>query len=182
MSDEKLEARRARWRAYYYRHHDKHLQRAKVYRAAREETPEQREHRLAYHKKWLAAHPGYTPISHQPEARAAYRRKQMQADPAKVRRQAQAIRLKTTYGITLDQYEALLAAQGGVCAICGLVETIRIKGTLLTLSIDHDHGCCPGRKSCGRCVRALLCRRCNHVLGQVDDDIELLGRLAAYLA
>ena len=34
--------------------------------------------------------------------------------------------------------------------------------------VDHDHLCCPGRRSCGSCVRALVCRRCNLTRAKVD--------------
>lgn len=37
-----------------------------------------------------------------------------------------------------------------------------------TLAIDHDHGCCPGVSSCGKCVRGVLCFRHNSLLGQLE--------------
>lgn len=40
--------------------------------------------------------------------------------------------------------------------------------------IDHDHECCPGDKSCGACVRGLLCFRCNVVLGLYEKESDLL--------
>jgi hypothetical protein len=49
------------------------------------------------------------------------------------------------------------------------------------LSIDHDHACCPGRISCGKCIRGLLCNRCNRALGLLGDSIELLKKMIAYL-
>ena len=55
------------------------------------------------------------------------------------------------------------------------------------LVMDHDHACCPvgkfpgHRKSCGKCNRGLLCRKCNSALGQVDDDIEKIRGLIDYL-
>lgn len=48
-------------------------------------------------------------------------------------------------------------------------------------NIDHDHKCCPGTKSCGKCVRGILCPKCNKVLGLVDDSRSTLMRLADYL-
>jgi hypothetical protein len=46
--------------------------------------------------------------------------------------------------------------------------------------VDHDHGCCPDEKrSCGGCVRGLLCLRCNTGLGYIERMYELA---TAYLA
>lgn len=80
------------------------------------------------------------------------------------------------YGLTLGDYDALLAAQGGVCAVC---EKECSRGT--NLSVDHDHDCCPGTKSCGKCVRGLLCRSCNVAIGNLLDDPNLLRAAASYL-
>ncbi|MGW0738186.1 endonuclease domain-containing protein [Streptomyces sp. NPDC002851] len=61
------------------------------------------------------------------------------------------------YGVTREYIDALLAFQGGVCAICGRGAASGAGGT----HIDHDHTCCPGRRSCGACVRGLVCSKCN---------------------
>lgn len=47
--------------------------------------------------------------------------------------------------------------------------------------VDHDHACCTGTGSCGRCVRGMLCGGCNTALGYVRDDPQRLEALAAYL-
>jgi hypothetical protein len=49
------------------------------------------------------------------------------------------------------------------------------------LYVDHDHGHCPGKRSCGNCIRGLLCPSCNFALGNVSDDAERLRGLADYL-
>ena len=78
------------------------------------------------------------------------------------------------YGITPEQHAEMLEQQGGACPIC-LKE-------LEAPYVDHDHSCCPGRKSCGKCVRGLLCSTCNTGLGLLGDSRENLARAADYLA
>lgn len=65
------------------------------------------------------------------------------------------------HGITVAQYDELLAAQGGTCAICHESQTTFSDGRVRRLDVDHDHRCCPGRHSCGACIRGLLCSNCN---------------------
>lgn len=81
------------------------------------------------------------------------------------------------YGVTFEQYDALLAQQGGGCAICGGTKPYG-RGRF---HVDHDHGCCAGQYSCGQCVRGLLCGRCNPGLGAFQDSPDLLVAAAAYL-
>lgn len=81
------------------------------------------------------------------------------------------------YSITSADYDRMLADQGGTCDICD-----RVNADGSSLSVDHDHACCLGqKKSCGRCIRALLCKRCNTALGMVGDDRERLLSLVTYL-
>ncbi len=81
--------------------------------------------------------------------------------------------LRYNYGITPEQYEALLVVQNGVCAICEQTEIRRIRGRVVDLSVDHDHKT--------RKVRALLCTRCNMMLGCSQDNPERLEKAATYL-
>ncbi|CAL9431325.1 hypothetical protein SUDANB21_02057 [Streptomyces sp. enrichment culture] len=84
---------------------------------------------------------------------------------------------KAIYKMPRGQYAEMLARQNGVCAICGLPSDDG-----LTLSIDHDHTCCPSpATSCGECVRGLLCTACNHGIGKFRDDPARLRAAAAYL-
>jgi hypothetical protein len=80
------------------------------------------------------------------------------------------------YGVTKEWYDNKLADQGGLCAICGLPPTPGIR-----LCIDHDHACCPGRRSCGKCVRGLLHTKCNASLGSFGDSVTALRLALNYL-
>jgi hypothetical protein len=50
------------------------------------------------------------------------------------------------------------------------------------LHIDHDHSCCTGRKSCGKCVRGVLCARHNLLVGQFENIAPHLQWVVSYLA
>lgn len=84
--------------------------------------------------------------------------------------------VQKTYGITPDQYAAIKEVQQGKCAICQ-----RATGASKALAIDHDHRCCPGGGSCGKCIRGLLCSICNRMLGYFRDDPNAFGRAMNYL-
>lgn len=84
--------------------------------------------------------------------------------------------LKKTYNITPEQYWALYEAQGGLCALCR-----RASGKTKKLAVDHDHACCPGPTSCGRCVRGLLCSADNKILGHARDERLFFMRAWLYL-
>jgi hypothetical protein len=75
------------------------------------------------------------------------------------------------YGLSKDDYAALLKGQGGTCAICGAAGPGRKSETWC---IDHDH-------ETGE-VRGLLCHACNAGLGHFLDSGEMLRRAADYLA
>jgi hypothetical protein len=123
-------------------------------------TPEQRERNAIRSREWQQAHPD--------RVRDATRRWRA-ANPEQYR-DAYLLRL---YGIGLPEYEAMLAAQGGVCAICRQPETARARGGgPRPLSVDHDH-------ETGK-VRGLLCLRCNRDLAVVEDGLRL-DRAMAYL-
>ncbi len=79
---------------------------------------------------------------------------------------------KARYSIASNQFIEMLIEQNYSCAICPRpIEND-------TAMIDHDHSCCPGRETCGDCVRGLLCRNCNTMIGLAGDSPEIL-RLAA---
>jgi hypothetical protein len=67
--------------------------------------------------------------------------------------------------MTLADFDALLLSQGGDCAICGTTDP---GGRWDQWHIDHDHTCCPGVRSCGECIRGVLCSGCNRKLGYLE--------------
>lgn len=73
-------------------------------------------------------------------------------------------RLLRDHSLTHEEYEVLLKDQEGLCSICKRKDT-------RALSIDHDHSCCAGEKSCSLCTRGLLCNDCNKKLAVVEDEI-----------
>ena len=81
------------------------------------------------------------------------------------------------FGMTVEQLISLYFKQNHRCAICK-----QKCATYENLSVDHDHKCCPEKgKSCGKCVRGLLCANCNHGLGSFGDDVERLKAAIEYL-
>ncbi len=81
------------------------------------------------------------------------------------------------YSLTAEQFAQLVESQGCACAVCGATEP----GGAGAWHVDHDHACCAEGRSCGKCVRGLLCSRCNSGLGLFDDDSERLAAALAYL-
>ena len=76
------------------------------------------------------------------------------------------------FGLTPRDYLALLAAQGGVCFICGEVPGDE------RLRIDHDHALPEGRAA----VRGLLCNDCNYSRSpRVNESVDMLQRAIEYL-
>ncbi len=71
--------------------------------------------------------------------------------------------LKARYKMTPEEYDCRLKNQGGVCVIC---KNPPAKGQ--RLAVDHDHACCSGAKTCGKCIRGLLCHKCNRALGILE--------------
>lgn len=82
---------------------------------------------------------------------------------------------KHLYGLTPDAILLLLTAADSACEVCATPLDEK------SARIDHDHACCPGNRSCGGCVRGILCNRCNSGLGMLRDDPEVLASAIGYL-
>jgi hypothetical protein len=85
-------------------------------------------------------------------------------------------RLYSKYRLRREDYLKLLKKQNDSCATC-----------FTTFSeipcIDHDHACCKGERSCGKCVRGLLCQKCNKILGWFEKvwDDQMVSNFKNYL-
>lgn len=81
------------------------------------------------------------------------------------------------FGMTVNDLMRMYKDQDGRCAICG-----KECNVYRNLSVDHDHNCCPDRgTSCGKCVRGLLCALCNHGIGSMKDNVDILRKAIEYL-
>jgi hypothetical protein len=87
--------------------------------------------------------------------------------------------LWSKYRLSLETYRTMLAAQGGACAICKVDAPTDVRTS--RFHVDHDHSCCPGKKSCGKCIRGLLCHACNTALGNFADDPNRMLAAVAYV-
>lgn len=95
--------------------------------------------------------------------------------PDRVKEQERRRNLRQYYGISIEQYDSMLEKQDGKCAGCEAQPSNK------RFAVDHDHECCAGRKSCGECIRGLLCSRCNTALGLLNESPETIARLLAYM-
>ena len=80
------------------------------------------------------------------------------------------------YKLSPAQYTEWLASQDNKCSICLREFTETIKPY-----IDHDHTCCPSQRTCGKCIRGILCNDCNTLLGKAGDNPLYFIRALKYL-
>lgn len=80
---------------------------------------------------------------------------------------------KLYHGVERDEADRMIAAQGGLCAICCREPSKIYRGHCSRLHVDHDH-------RTGK-VRGMLCIACNRALGCARDDPKVLEAMAAYL-
>ncbi len=84
-------------------------------------------------------------------------------------------KLRKSYRISLEDYEAMLSSQNNVCAICKTHRDFmdKKKGIKRSLAVDHDH-------KTGK-VRGLLCHRCNTAIGLFDEALTTVESALNYL-
>ncbi len=127
------------------------LEKNRTYMANRRLNEEFREQNRAYSRAYGASHR---------EERRAYIKK---------------FRLKRDYGITIEQFNEMLASQHGKCAICEVIMDPPARATRDSVAVTVDHCHQSGK------VRGLLCYSCNLGLGIFKDRVERLEAAVKYL-
>src|SRR5690606_11857913 len=83
---------------------------------------------------------------------------------------------KHRYGITEEHYDNLIAEQGNACAVCKTPFDDKVRP-----NVDHDHNCCPGTRSCGNCLRGLLCSHCLTLASIMETRFKFMNDMFIYL-
>ena len=83
--------------------------------------------------------------------------------------QVRSANLKTKYGITVAQFNAMFLAQGSCCAICRTT----VSGGRNWM-VDHCHVL--------NKIRGILCHNCNIMIGNAKDDVSILNSAISYLS
>ncbi len=114
------------------------------------------------------------------EARRAYRREHPRTQTPEAKKKSARKSRITAYGITVEQFSQILENQGYACGMCREPFDAEQLDGEQPIHIDNDHGCCGDKnRSCGRCVRGLLCHGCNVSLGHIERKLTMAQ---AYLA
>jgi Recombination endonuclease VII len=172
MTAEERRKRKAEFQRVYYR---KHLEKCKAYEQTESRMEKNKErqrlYRLKYPEKTTALVKAWA--QRHPEKMAAYQKKSYlkyhEQNKAKGRAYGKKYypenyhRLK--YGISREQFDQMIVAQGGLCQICEV--------ELTRPHVDHDH-------FTGK-IRGILCRYCNQALGFFRDSPQILRKAADYL-
>lgn len=168
------------WKKFYREHREQRLAASIAYQREHADT------RRAYMREWLARNRERVAAYRKQtaEQRNASRRERYKSDPAYREATKQAVRAcskrhpKTKlaqvlrkYGLTIADYDAMLSAQHGRCAICARTNSGDSRGH--RYHVDHCH-------ATGR-VRGLLCSNCNLGIGKFGDSADRLERAAMYL-
>ena len=74
--------------------------------------------------------------------------------------------------LSKEEYDKMLSLYNGKCHSCKEREAT---------NIDHDHNCCDKARSCGKCVRGVLCNQCNTALGLLGDSKLKVTSLLSYI-
>lgn len=150
---------------------------AEYAKARRNSKPELMERAKEYSRQWREDHPGYVEQYNRerwqkdPEKWAEYYRNWRAENPESRKTTRRKGHLNSLYGISIQDFEAMMHEQSGLCLICNNEMTLGRGGR--AAHVDHDH-------SNGN-IRGLLCSRCNNGLGCFDDNPDLMVAAAAYI-
>lgn len=81
------------------------------------------------------------------------------------------------HNISYDRFIKIISYQDWSCAVC----KTKLNENINELCIDHDHSCCTKADSCGKCIRGILCRKCNMAEGLLKSDISIIENLLIYV-
>lgn len=123
----------------------------------------------AWREKNPNGHRGW--VEKNAEHRQAYNKNYFAGKRARYTEHHRRWALKNLYDLSLEEYDALLLKQKGLCAICERPQVPGARGG--RLFVDHDH-------ASGK-VRGLLCTKCNSLLGHAEDKEEILQAAGRYL-
>lgn len=101
-----------------------------------------------------------------PEKYEEWRRRNREENRERIAAVNRRAYLQRKYGLSPDDFEFLVVAQGGKCRICEAAE-----GEKLHVDHHHDSGL----------VRGLLCGKCNKAIGLLDEDPQLFEAATSYL-
>jgi hypothetical protein len=169
MTPEQREQRRADKRAYYRVNAEVERARVKAYKVAHKEEVQAKlkayqlnnKYKIAARRKryWLENRERL--IAQQAERYARQRSTRWAAD------------LKSKYNVSRIRFDAMLVAQLGCCSLCERPMTGPFEPV-----VEHDHRCCPGKRSCGKCVRGLAHSACNTAFGLLKEDPDIIYTVA----
>jgi len=82
-------------------------------------------------------------------------------------------KLRAFYGITPEDYQKLLEQQNYKCAICQCEFVMEPRNNAQYPHLDHEHD--------SGWVRGILCQRCNHGIGLLCEDVEIMSKAIEYV-
>ena len=188
MTDQKVrwessEAGKAYYKAYQQKWHEQRKSdpewvaaRQKQQREAQRKFRKENAELIKARKKaWREAQKAKDPewVRRESRKRMADEKRHFALYPEKAKRHQKRRNLKARFNLSIKEFDRMLAAQKGLCAICGQPERAKLNGIVKHLSVDHDH-------STGQ-IRDLLCNACNRAIGLMQENQEALIRAADYL-
>lgn len=81
------------------------------------------------------------------------------------------------HNLSYKRFMKIISRQDWSCAVC----KTKLYENINELCIDHNHLCCDKAESCGKCIRGILCRKCNMAEGLLKSDISIIENLLVYV-